>query len=588
MRYGTTEFDKLLIDMIQRDKRHDTYKKTVECYERMAVHVYGEKPIEILERTRPSEPDEVKKYRIDNYEPTTKSTAGQALSIVSKIFNPRIYQIKWKDQTTNGKKLQDYTLEYYPVFNSIIKFMSESALKRMIADPNGLMAIRPIEIPENDLVRAEPLILLYGSKTIWWKDRDCFVIHKKEEDTNDGQVHYFTYIDKASIIDFHVQVMNANEIVLTETFNYPTLGELPAWELQGETQTTDEGIPYFVSYFEPAIPHWNLAITHDSDLFGSYIRHLFPQKVELTVECDFVQDNQMCKMGKISYPDGTIKTCKGCNGTGNKRASGPYGIYQINADKLNTSGVSNMLPVAYVTVPVEPTKMLEERVDRLHEKGLAALNMEIVGKVGENQSGIAKVIDRGELYDFLAKISSVVYDTHLTNIYYFFNKFMFGIEDSNPNRKLDKNLPEINKPSSFDISSTTEMTLEYKNAKEADVNPEYLRQKQIALIAKEFSNNPDLMRKMILTVELDPLPGVSPEEADAMVMSGIISKTDAVLHFQIGKIVTQVILEDENFYSLPPLEKIAKVRERADLFVKENTPKLDTSAVDTEGSSDQA
>ena len=588
MIYGTPEFDLLLIDMIQRDKRHDLYKETVKVCERMAVHINGEKPIEILERTRPSEPDEVKTYRILNYEPTTKSTAGQALSIVSKIFNPRLYQIKWKNQTENGKKLQDYTLEYYPVFNSVVKFMAEVGLKRIVADPNGLMCIRPIIAPENDLIRATPIIKIYGSKTIWWKDRDCYVIHLKEEDTKDGQVHYFTYIDKVKIVDFHVQVMNANEIALTQTFEYTTLGELPAWELQGEAQTTDEGLPYFVSYFDPAVPHWNLAITHDSDLFGSYIRHLFPQKVELTVECDFVHDGQMCKMGKLSYPDGTIKTCMGCNGTGNKRASGPYGIYQINADKLNSSGVSNMMPVAYVTVPVEPTKMLEERVDRLHEKGLAALNMEIVGRVGENQSGIAKVIDRGELYDFLAKISSVVYETHLTNIYYFFNKFMFGIEDSNPNRKLDANLPEINKPASFDISSTGEMTEEYKVAKDADVNPEYLRQKQIALIGKEFSNNPDLMRRMILTIELDPLPGVTPEEADTMVMSGIISKEDAVLHFQIGKIVTQAILEDENFYNLSPLEKIEKIREYAAKFVQENMPKLDTTAVDTEGSSDQA
>jgi hypothetical protein len=247
-----------------------------------------------------------------------------------------------------------------------------------------------------------------------------------------------------------------------------------------------------------------------------------------------------------------------------------------------------MMPVAYVTVPVEPTKMLEERVDRLHAKGLAALNMEIVGKVGENQSGIAKVIDRGELYDFLEKIASVVYDTHFTNIYYFFNKFMFGIEDANPNRKLDKNLPEINKPVNFDISSTGEMTLEYKTAKEADVNPEYLRQKQIALISKEFSNNPDLMRRMILTIELDPLPGVTPEEADTMVMSGIISKEDAVLHFQIGKIVTQAIMEDDNFYALDQLSKVEKVREFAAKFAQENEPKLDTTAIDTEGSSDQA
>jgi len=590
MIYGTSDFNNLLIDMIQRDKRHDLYKETCECYEKMAVHIYGCTPDAILERTRPSEPEEVKNYRKENYEPTTKSTAGQALSIVSKIFNPRLYQIKWKNQTENGKRLQDYTLEYYPIFNSVVKFMAESGLKRMIADPNGLMAIRPVKLPENDLVTVEPIIMLYGSKSLWWKDSDCYVIHIKVEDDKAGQIHSFTYYDKTFIVDFTVQIANAKEIVLNEKFKYPTLGELPAWELQGEPQTTDEGQPYFVSYFDPALPHWNLAITHDSDLFGSYIRHLFPQKVELVEDCDYIDPDfsQRCSQGKISIPTGGTRTCKGCNGTGHRRTSGPYGVYQVSTDKLNGNQTGGMVPVQYVTIPVEPTKMLEERVDRLHEKGLAALNMEIVGKVGENQSGVAKVIDRGELYDFLAKISSVVYDTHFTNIYYFFNKFMFGIQDSNPNRKLDENLPEINKPASFDISSIGEMTLDYKAAKEADVNPEYLRQKQIALISKEFSNNPDVMRRLILTAELDPLPGVTPEEADTMVMSGIISKTDAVLHFQIGKIVTQAILEDPGFYNLEPLVKIKKLTEYADKFVKENTPKLDTTAIDTQGSSNKA
>jgi hypothetical protein len=589
MKYGTPEFITLLIDMIQRDKRHDLYKETCECYNKMAVHIYGKKPDAILDRTRPSEPEEVKNYRKENYEPTTKSTAGQALSILSKIFNPRVYQIKWKDQTANGKELQDYTLEYYPVFNSIVKFMAESGLKRMIADPNGLMCVRPLVAPASVMERAKPIVVMYGSPSIWWKDIDCYVIHRKEEEVERGGiVHHFTYIDKNNIIDFQAQIMNAKEIAITETFVYPTLGEMPCWELQGEPETTNEGIPYFVSYFDPAVPHWNLAITHDSDLFGSYIRHLFPQKVELAEDCDYIYENQRCTQGNISMPEGKSIKCPGCGGTGYRRSSGPYGIYQVSKSKLDGPQSTSFAPVQYITVPVEPTKMLEERVDRLHEKGLAALNMDIVSKIGENQSGVAKVIDRGELYDFLAKVSDVVYDTHLTNIYYFFNKFMFGIEDANPNRKLDENLPEINKPASFDISSTGEMTLEYKAAKEADVNPEYLRQKQIALISKEFSNNPDLMRRLILTCELDPLPGITPEEADTMVMSGIISKTDAVLHFQIGKIITQAILEDEGFYNLEPLEKIAKIREYAEKFVKENTPQLDTSAIDTEGSSDQA
>jgi hypothetical protein len=582
MIYGTPEFNTLLLDIIKRDKRHDMYGECCDLYDKMAVHIYGKTPTEILERTRPSEPVEVKQYRIDNYEPTTKATASKAISILMKIFNTSLSEIRWKEQTPNGQKLQKYALEYYPVSNSVIKFMAEAGIKKMIADPNGIIAIRPLEMPENELIEVQPIIKLYGSKSIWWKDLDFYLIHLKEEKPKIGIIHYFTYYDKNSVIDFNVLIENSESITLTETFVYNHLGkEIPVWELQGELCTSDEGEEYFKSYFDAAVPFWNLAITHDSDVFGSYIRHIFPQKVELAEDCEYIYENQRCSQGKITMPEGKSITCPGCNGTGYRRSSGPYGVYQVSKSKLDGPQSTTFQPVQYITVPIDATKMLEERVDRLHEKGLNALNMDIINRIGENQSGVAKVIDRGELYDFLYKIASVVYDTHFANIFYFFNKYMFQVQDANPGRELDKNLPEINKPTKFDIASTPEMIEEYKVSKDSGVSAEYLRQKQISISAKEYSNNPDVLKRIIMTIELDPLPGIKTEDADTLLMSGLASKRDLVIHFNIGRFVERALIENTSFYGIDKNEKIEKLNEYADLFIKENTPTLDTSAIDT-------
>lgn len=584
MIYGTPDFKQLLFDMISNQKRHSLYEESVKAFNKMKPHIYGDIPKDLLERTRPREPEEVKQYRIANYEATTKSTASKALGVLAKIMNPSFYDIRWKAQTPNGKILQDYTLEYYPYNNSVIKFMGEAGLKRMIADANGAIAIRPKKLPENELEQAKPLIVLYGSPAIWWKDEECYIIHTKEEETKNGIVHSFTYYDNNFVVDFTAGVLNAKEVVTNEPFIYATefKNEMPIWDLQGDTETTDEGLTYYVSFFEPALPFWNLAITHESDVFAAYISHLHPIKIEVVEDCDFIFEDQRCTNGRVTIPYGDgikIKDCPGCHGTGKKNASGAYGVHYVSHDKLKDGTGGTMTPVQYATIPTEPTKMLEAHAERMHIKGLEALNMDVVDKVGENQSGVAKVIDRGELYEYLSKVASVVFDTHITNIFYFFNKYMFGVIDSNPNRKLDNNLPEINKPTKFDISSTPELTAEYGIAKQADVNPEYLRQKMISLASKEFANTPDIKKEVILTIELDPLPGMSVEQAEALLAGGIISKRDAVLHFQMGKFISQALTDDKQFGKLPSKEKLLKLYKYADAFISENKITLDTSLV---------
>lgn len=580
---GTPEFDELLLDILVREKRHPLYKKTVECASRMRIHIYGEKPEDLLNRARPREPEEIKNYRKENYEPTTKATASKALSVVGKIFNPSLFQVKWKDQTNSGSELESYSLEYFPKHNSIIKFLSQAGLKRMIADPNGVFAVRPSAVPESQLKRVEPIIKVYGSENIWWYDSDCFLIYKRKETVKAGvEEYYFEYYDNKQVVDFRAQVVTQQKITVTYDQIYTHgFNEVPVWFLTGETETEDNGDEYYISFFDPAVPFWNKAVMHESDLDAAFIMHLHPQKVVVAEECDFIDSelNQRCMHGKIALGDGTYKTCPSCNGSGSRIPVGPYGIHMVTKDKLEAGAPMNV-PVQYVTVPTDPTKMLKERVDEQHRKGLEALNMDILDRVGENQSGIAKVIDRGELYDFLYKIADVMFDTHLQNFFYFFNKYMFGVQDSNPGRNLDKNLPEIHKPVKFDLSSTTEMTYEYSEAKKASINPEFLRQKQIDLAAKEYASNPDLKRKVITRLELDPLPEIASADMEIKLVNGTISLRDAVIHDNLGTFVDRAEMDNKDFYSLTKAEKLEIVRKYADEFIQSNrvtlTPPNDT------------
>src|SRR5690606_29531227 len=203
--------------------------------------------------------------------------------------------------------------------------------------------------------------------------------------------------------------------------------------LRGKSKSVGNGDIWYESFVSPALAHWNLAVIHESDLLGAYITHMHPQKYELAEECNYQWkwEGMMypCRGGKIIYggKDGKSEMeCPHCRGTGYHAVKSPYGTYQFNKEKLSSGEPLGLTPVGYITVPVEATKLLEDRTREMNKKAMWALNMDVEDKVGENQSGVAKVIDRSGQQDTIFTIGSVVFDVHLPNQFYFINKYKFS------------------------------------------------------------------------------------------------------------------------------------------------------------------
>jgi hypothetical protein len=137
MIYGSTEFNTLLVNIIRRKYRHPHYAEAVKLAEEMSVHVYGNRPDSLLKRVRPGEDDAIMRYRLDNFEPTTKAPCGKALKIVSKMFNPNLSSIIFPKDNKTAEALKEYTMYYYPVYNSLTVFNKDVTLKKMTADANA-------------------------------------------------------------------------------------------------------------------------------------------------------------------------------------------------------------------------------------------------------------------------------------------------------------------------------------------------------------------------------------------------------------------------------------------------------------------
>jgi len=587
MIYGDQEFADRLKAIIKDGYRHPLYEDTVQHAKEMAVHIYGEKPLFLLERARPREDKEVEAYRLENYEPTTKAGADKAIDIVGKIFNPSLYSINFKEQNAESKALQEYTLEYYPNYNSLATYDKEVLLRKMIADPNAVLAIKPGEVPELDTERIKPISVIYGSCNVWDYEKEYFLIYNREEVINAVTYYYFYYYDKTDYIEFSVYYTQSTQSIYTTTLDQYTHGfkEIPAWFLRGKSKCMDNGDILYESFFSSALPDWNLAVIHNSDLLGAYITHMHPQKYELAEECNFKFKfegrDYPCRGGTVKYPGthgaelGETMDCPHCGGSGYSSVKSPYGTYQFSRSKLEEGAPSGLQPVGYITIPVEATKMLEERCEKLMNKGMWAINMDVEDKVGENQSGVAKVIDRSAQMDTLATIANVMYDVHMTNQYYFTNKYMFSIEASSANKKEDKNLPEINKPTQFDVLSTSELINNFAVASKSGVDKNYLRSKAIEIANRDFSSSPDVRLYLVTTLNLDPLYGFVQDEISLGVQNGVIKKTDWTIHENLKPFMDRAIQENTNFLKIPKDRQLIVLQKYADELVKSEKPAVD-------------
>lgn len=598
MIYGSQDFTDLLKDIIKDGRRHDLYEQTVQHAKEMSVHINGDKPDDLLNRNRPREDEEVKDYRIENHEATTKAGADKAIKIVAKGFNPNLYSIVWKDQTAEGEELEKYTLEYYPGCNSIVNFNKDVVLRKMLADANGVMAVKPDDIPDDDTEKLKPVTVVYGSPAVYYYDKDHYLFCVKvyderigENDRDKVQIHVFEYYDKKTYLNFEAWYDASEKVIevreLIQPYNHNG-GKIPCWFLGGESKNLDNGKILYQSFFSAALPHWNLAVKHGSDLMASIIGHIFPQKYEVAEECAYsmLLDGMAysCRGGHILLPGpngSKSKTqCPQCNGVGQVSVKGPLNTYLWSKEKLSEGNGLSIPPAGYIDVNIEATKFLDEYVDKMNQQALSAINMDIEEKVGANQSGEAKAIDRTAQNDTIFDIHSRIWDVHTNNEYYFINMYMNSVQADSTNKEGDqKFLPEVNKPTKFDLLTTAELIFNFNVSKTAGLDRNILRTQAISIIKSENGSTPDMKNYLTSIIELDPLYAFSMDEIDLGVSKGVIRKVDWAVHDNIKAFIDKAMEADKKFLSKDRQQQLEVLEKFADELIAAEKPRIDEAAM---------
>jgi hypothetical protein len=557
------QLNQIIAGLVTDKIYHPNYSDNAEQAEEMAVHLKGNRPTRILETYRPNEPEQIKKYRLEVYEPITKSQGKRIVNVLSKIQQSSNYNIEFPEQKNiaEDESLKAYTTKDFPIFGSVESWGFDVALKQGLIDANAVCIIKPLEIPEDNTTYYKPFPFIYRSDQVLDYGLNYFILLEDEKNViNNTELNIWCIVTDKEILKIkQVDPKNLGRVEIEVLFKYD-FKDVPGFFLKGDYR--EETVPFaYDSFVSGVLPYWNKAIRLDSDLDAQYNQHLFLERVEIEVECDEGCSpksitEKVRGFTKVENGEEKFVSCSRCNGSGWINGRSPYGVTTVRKDAFE--GEKTDFPgVTYIDKPIDIVQLTEDKVAKQISSGFQAINLDIIDKVGANQSGVAKTIDRSELESFLNKISDNLFDNILYNSYKFISIWRYNLV----NQDL---IPTINKPTKFNTFSEVVMAEEMKFLKEAGVNPNTLVQMELDFIAKKFPNDIEKQKFNSNIIDLDPLSDKSEEEKAEIVLTGGTTRQNYIISTNIRSFILTAIENDPEYLDKARSEKITILKALAD------------------------
>lgn len=563
---GIDELAAYIDTVIGQKKTHKYYEKTVKLAEEMGVHIEGFKPYELLKKNRPHEPEDVREYRLSVWQSVTKSESEKVLNTINRIFNPKFLSVHYPKSPSlidEENSLSNYFANHYGIYKSLWNFVRETLLKMTLSDANGACLVMPSNLNAEDTEYYEPIPYIYRSANlIHFKDDTFFTFWFPDDEKTKSQQGYMLLVDKERIKK--IRVKSSKDKVVVFDFEHG-LGVCPCFRLGGRVEG-DKNPYYYTSFVYGIAPHWNKAISMISDMDGSIVNHLYPERWEWQTECNTCNGKGLVERIKDNSGE-TIKTqCVNCKGSGFISNRSPFGALVVKNSALNPDAPVPTPPADYITKDIEPIRELDKQIAAQILKGYSAINMDILNKVGENQSGVAKVIDRQDLESFLMRIANHTLDYQVRNIIEYTALYRYKDLMQNQLGELSDYIEgiSINRPIEYNVLTLSMLTDELKEASATNTSGNYYRQIERDMINIKFSNNEQERLKNLAIVNLKPFPNKSIDQLMSANAMGAISKRDIIRNENIEDIVERATIEDKEFITLNYEEQLNKVYEIID------------------------
>lgn len=591
-------------EIYQGKKKHKEYDKCVDFAWHIEFHMDGyympppdayiapkdnktqfelpDKPnpyfMRLIDMIRPAESAAINTYRRITYLPVTKNPVHKVYNVLRKILKSSDWAINWPKSETNtnsGKKvvstgipdkesLQEYCENMFPFFDSIENWYYQEGMKRMLCDPNGLIAMMPIEWPtevtEAEFVRPFPYTI--PSKDVYeYKEGEVMVFKSpnvhvyKDLNGKERQSMMLIIATKDEFFEVYKESNTRNDTTQIVSVWEHNIGYLPCWKMGGEVMKFNGKSTLYESFLSPMLADLDNCARLHSDTQADIIQHVN--------NIFWYYANQKCKIcdgsGYVN-PNGKRTVCSSCQG-GYIQAS-PFNNFMLTPKKNQIGQETDnppTPPMGYIEKNTDITELLIKLVETTKYMALSSVNMEYLGEAPLTQSGTAKAYDQDAGNSFLGRVAYHIVEHILNNIYWFTNEMRNKLTVTNYEKRQSLT-PTINIPSQFDF--ITEQMQEQKliSLKKADVSPEIIAEAEEDYIQKKYYNKPELIKMFQLKRQHDPFPHMDAKDISDLETSGTITKKSAVKSLYIDSICEELLHEEKDFLNLD----FGKVKELID------------------------
>jgi hypothetical protein len=519
--------------------RHEDYEDAVEMYEELETHADGEYPGELIDQRRPAESDEIKHYRKKIFVPITKPVFTKVYNSLMKIRKSQDWMISFPNELpaviAEDESPEKYLMYKMPRNGSITNWMFSVCFKQYLIDANAAVLTLPTNWEKQDNQYYEPYPMIFNSEDVLdYKEGLYYVLKEHDEDKY--------WVIQPDII----QIFEVKDYAVREVFQMVnTLGYIPVRHLYGMIIENYKDRALYESRISGIVPKMNEALREYSDLQAEIVQH-----IHSTMWSMQPQQCGRCKgLGEIPKENSAPIKCPSCSGKGLLPLN-PFEHLVLPAPRPGDPAIPTP-PIGYVTKQTDIAKLQEERIRQHIYDALSAINMEYLADTPLSQSGVAKQVDREELYSFVHSIAEDVVRIMDEIIYDICAWRYSGV--TNDIRVL---LPYIPVPERFDMLSGKVLVDELTSMVNAKVDPAIINAAQIELAGKKF-NDSEVKDLVVLKLKLDPFAGVPEENISLQRMYNAIDQNDLIIHANINKFVTRALEEVQDFANLSYADQMA-------------------------------
>jgi hypothetical protein len=535
-------------------QRHSHYKAAVSMEEALEVHADGDYPGDLIEERRPAESVEIQNYRRKIFVPITKPVFSKVMNSLQKIRKSPDWSITFPadlpPSIAEDESPEMYIMRRFPRNGSITNWMFAVGLKQYLIDANAVVFTLPtrFEVAENEYY--EPYPMIFESEYILdYKEGQYYLL---KEDDGDG----YWLIQPDVIQRFEVVERVPREVFQMEN----PLGYMPVRHMYGLVVENYKDGALYESRISGIVPKLNEAVREYSDLQAEIVQH-----IHSTMWAFQPQQCGRCKgVGEIPRENSAPVKCPSCEGKGLMPLN-PYEHLILAPPRPGDNSVPTP-PIGYVQKQTDIARLQEERIRQHVYDALAAINMEFLAETPLSQSGVAKQVDREELYSFVHSIAEDIVRI-MDEVCYDICAWRYGGITADINSLI----PYIHVPERFDMLSGKVLVEELSQMVASKVDPAIINAAQIELAGKKF-NDSAIKDMVVLKLKLDPFAGV-PEEAIAMQQAlGAINRSDLIIHANINRFVTRALDSVAGFNELSYEQQMAVMQGYAAEFTTPRPP----------------